>query len=416
MAEPMTNWSGTLTYRARRVLRPRSVPELQEIVAASDRIRAIGSAHSFNDVADTDGDLVSVGGLPPEIVIDGAARTVSVAAGMRYGEIAGPLNDAGLALHNLGSLPHISVAGACATGTHGSGVGNGALPTAVVALQYVDASGELVESTREQADFAGSVVALGGLGIATRVTLAVEPAYEIRQTVYDDLPMAVLLDDFDDIMGAAYSVSVFTDWHPHDRFTQVWQKARPDESPDAPRGARAADGPRHPLRGMSARSCTVQGGVPGPWHLRLPHFRLEFTPSSGEEIQTEYFVARSAAVDALRALEPIAAEIAGVLQVSEIRSIAADDLWLSMAYGRDSVAIHFTWVKNARAVARVVELVERALEPFAPRPHWGKVFAAGPQALAARYPRYDDFRELLARRDPGRVFANDFLDRCFAAR
>jgi xylitol oxidase len=416
MADAMTNWSGTLTYGARRVLRPRSVPELQEMVAASDRIRAIGSAHSFNAVADTAGDLVSVGGLPPEVVVDADARTVTVAAGLRYGEVAGPLHEAGFALHNLGSLPHISVAGACATGTHGSGVGNGALPTAIVALEYVGPGGELVRLTRADPDFAGSVVALGGLGVVTRVTLAVEPAYEIEQTVYDDLPTAVLLEDFDDIMAAAYSVSVFTDWRPRDRFTQVWQKARVGDAPVPPRAARPADGPRHPLRGMSAESCTAQGGVAGPWHLRLPHFRLEFTPSSGEEIQTEYFVDRADAVAALRALEPIAGDIARVLQVSELRAIAPDELWLSMAYERDSIAIHFTWVKDAAAVAPVVELIERALEPFAPRPHWGKVFAAAPDRLAGRYPRYDDFRALLSRRDPDGKFANDFLDRFFAGR
>jgi xylitol oxidase len=413
--ETLSNWSGTVSFRPSRILRPRTLDELREVVAASTKVRAIGTAHSFNLIADTTGDLVSVGGLPPEMVIEGAASTVSVGAGVRYGELAGPLHEAGYALRNLGSLPHISIAGACATGTHGSGAGNGSLATAVAGIEFVTATGDVAQLTRADAAFAGAVVSLGGLGIVTRMTLDIVPTYNIEQIVYDDLPTNALLADFDDIMDSAYSVSVFTDWRA-ERSNQVWQKSLVGARAEPPRAAVRADGPRHPLPGVSAESCTEQDGVAGPWHMRLPHFRLEFTPSSGEEIQTEYFVARADAVAALRALEPLAPRIAAVLQISEIRAIAADDLWLSMAYERESVALHFTWVKDARAVAPVVAAIDELLAPFAPRPHWGKVFATEPADLARRYDRGGDFRDLLSSYDPKGKFRNGFLDAYFPQR
>ncbi|MDQ1726936.1 MAG: alditol oxidase, partial [Frankiaceae bacterium] len=297
-------------------------------------------------------------------------------------------------------------------GTHGSGAGNGALPTSVAALELVTASGDLVRVARGDADFPGMVVALGALGIVTRVTLDVIPTYDMDQVVYDDLSTSVLLEDLDEILASAYSVSVFTDWRPETP-NQVWKKSLAGAISAPPRGADHVHEDRHPIRGVSAESCTQQRGVPGPWHLRLPHFRLEFTPSSGEEIQTEFLVAAGDAVAALRALEPIAGHIAAVLLVSEIRAVAADDLWLSMAYGRDSVALHFTWVKDADAVAPVVAAVEELLAPFGARPHWGKVFSVAPAELSRLYPRYDDFRRLAASYDPGGKFRNDFLDTYF---
>src|SRR5689334_14523277 len=318
------NWGGNVEFGARRVLRPRSVDELRGMVVNADRVRALGTGHSFNRVADTVGDLVNLQDLPPRLEI--AGDTVTVSAGTRFGELVGPLNRAGFALHNLGSLPHISVAGACATGTHGSGASNGSLSTAVTALELVTAGGDLVELSRA-ADgdrLAGAVVGLGRLGIVTRLTLEIQPTFEVAQEVYDDVPP----DEFEEILSSAYSVSLFTTWRSA-RFDQVWVKRRLDAGPAAWRGARPADGPRHPVPGMSPVHCTQQLGVPGPWHERLPHFRLGFTPSSGEELQSEYLVPRAAAAEALKALDGIRDRIADVLQISEIRTVAADDLWLS---------------------------------------------------------------------------------------
>ncbi|MDQ7907368.1 FAD-binding protein [Phytohabitans sp. ZYX-F-186] len=412
--ERTSNWAGNVTFTAARLHRPSTVAELQALVAGAERIHALGTGHSFSRVADSPGDLVTVAGLPPVMDIDSAAGTVTVSAGLRYGELAPYLDGKGYALHNLGSLPHLSVAGACATGTHGSGVRNGGLATAVSAIELVTAGGELIQLTRADGDlFDAAVVGLGAFGVATRLTLDILPAFEVEQYVYDDLPFDALRGHFTEVMAAAYSVSAFTRWA-GPTLRNVWVKRRVDEPLPPPvewLGAVRADGPRHPVPGMPAENCTEQLGVPGPWHARLPHFRLEFTPSSGEELQTEYFVARADAVAALEALDTVRDRIAPVLQICEIRTIAADRLWLSPAYGRDSVAFHFTWIKDAAAVAPAVAAIEERLAPFGARPHWGKVFAMAPEVVAERYPRLRDAAALARAHDPRGAFRNEMLDR-----
>jgi alditol oxidase len=410
MSEPVANWAGNVRFGARAVRRPGSVDEVREIVARADRVRALGTAHSFSTVADTAGELVSLAGLPAEPVLDGAAATVSVPAGMRYGELARWLHARGLALHNLGSLPHISVAGACATGTHGSGVRNGSLATAVVGLEVVTAGGGL----RTDPDLAASVVGLGALGVVTRVTLSVRPAYEVRQYVFEGLPWPALATHVLDILAAAYSVSVFTDWA-DPPVSQVWVKLLAGEPVPELFGARPAAGPRHPIAGHPAGSCTAQLGEPGPWHHRLPHFRLEFTPSSGAELQSEYLIPSESAPAALAALREVAPDIARVLQVCELRAVAADGLWLSPSYRRDSVCVHFTWVADTAAVRPVLALVESRLAPFAPRPHWGKLFTLDPATVRAAYPRAADFQRLRHAVDATNKFGNEFVDRYLPA-
>ncbi|WP_326552535.1 D-arabinono-1,4-lactone oxidase [Micromonospora sp. NBC_01813] len=416
VAVPVTNWAGNVTFAARHIHRPASVDELRRIVGAATRIRALGTGHSFNRLADTDAELVSLAGLPTEVVVDPVASTVTAGGGIRYGELAEHLHTRGYALHNLASLPHISVAGACATATHGSGQGNGNLATAVRGIELVTAAGDLVALDRSDPDFAGVVVGLGGLGVVTSVTLAIEPTFEIAQYVYQGLSRDALADNWARIAASGYSVSLFTGWSSTD-IDQVWVKRRIDR--DHPPvdadgwGLTAADGPRHPVPGMPVDNCTSQLGVAGPWHTRLPHFRLDFTPSSGAELQSEYLVPVADAVAALDAVAAIRDQIAPVLQICEIRTIAADELWLSMNHRRDGVAIHFTWIADTAAVAPVIAAVEQALAPFAPRPHWGKLFGIAPDELAGRYERWNDFAQLLARHDPAGVFRNDFLDRYF---
>ena len=406
------NWAGNLTYTADSIVVATSVEQVQELVSGGTRVRALGTRHSFSTVADGAGVLVELGGLPTEIDVDAATSTVRVSAATRWGELAPVLHEAGFAVHALGSLPHISVAGSVSTGTHGSGDRNGCLATAVAALEIVGADGAVRRVSRGDTGFDGSVVALGALGVVTAVTLDVQPTFEVEQTVYDDLPWDVLLAGLDPIMASASSVSVFTRWRDTGA-EQVWVKRRTDE-PAADlswTGARPADGPRHPVPGAAVAACTPQGGAAGPWFERLPHFRLEFTPSSGDELQSEYLVSRSDARAALQAVHDIRHVVAPVLQIGEIRSVAADDLWLSMAGGRDSLALHFTWVAEASAVLPVVAEVERVLAPFAPRPHWGKVFTLDAETVAAAYPRHADMVDLVRRSDPRGVFANAFADR-----
>lgn len=408
MAEALTNWAGNITYTPEELHRPRSLDALRALVADSARVRVLGSGHSFNEIAEpgADGVLLSLGALPQEVDVDTVARTVRVGGGVRYAELARVVHGRGLALHNMASLPHISVAGSVATGTHGSGVGNGSLAAAVREVELVTADGSTVTITRGEERFEGAVTALGALGVVTALTLDLEADFEVEQYVFTELPLDGL--DFEAVAGAAYSVSLFTDWRAPG-FRQVWLKRRGDQAPaDFPWAAPATEA-MHPVPGMPAVNCTEQFGVPGPWHERLPHFRAEFTPSSGEELQSEYLLPRPYALDALRSLDAIRDVVAPVLQVCEVRTIAADTQWLSPAYGRDSVALHFTWVADTDAVLPVVRRVEAALNPFGPRPHWGKVFCVPAEVVRGRYPRLSDFVALSAFLDPSAKFTNAFV-------
>ncbi|MET8151461.1 D-arabinono-1,4-lactone oxidase [Actinoplanes sp. NPDC049668] len=415
MAEVVRNWAGNITFGASRVHRELTVPRLRELVAAGGPLRVLGSGHSFNRMADTTGDLVSLDGLPRVVEIAADRRSVRVDGGIRYGELAVRLHAEGLALHNMASLPHISVAGAVATATHGSGVRHGNLATAVSALELIRGDGELVTLRRGDEGFDGAVVGLGALGVVTALTLDVVPAFEIRQYVYDDLPRARLDTDLPEILGAGYSVSLFTDWSGPD-INHAWLK-RTEPMPDGPWfGARPADGPRHPVPGVPADNSTEQFGVPGPWHARLPHFRMEFSPSTGAELQSEWMVPRERALEAIDAVASLREAVAPVLQVNEIRTVAADDLWLSMNYHRDSLGLHFTWIADTAAVLPVVSALEERLTPLSARPHWGKVFTLDPAVVRSRYERFDDFRALVAEYDPAGTFRNAWLDEILGPR
>jgi xylitol oxidase len=413
-----SNWAGNLAYRAARLHRPGSVAEVQELVARSERVKALGSRHCFNDIADTTADLVSLDRLPSEVTIDGSDAAgggcVWVPGGMRYSDLVPLLAARGLALPNLASLPHITVVGATATGTHGSGGRNGSLSSSVVGLELVRGDGELVTLRSDAADLPGAVVHLGALGIVTRIGLRYRSTFDVRTTVYLGLTWERLLADLDAVADAAYSVSVFTDWH---EVTQVWVKSTEPAATDPADffGARVATEPTHMLPGVAVDNLTEQLGLPGAWHERLPHFRAEFTPSAGDELQSEYFVPRTHGAAACEALRALAHRVAPLLQVSEIRTVAADDLWLSPACGGDVMALHFTWLPDEPAVRAVLPAVEAALRPFGARPHWGKLFTTGADELERLYPRMADFRALVRRYDPRGAFRNDYLDRTVAA-
>ncbi|MGW0187812.1 FAD-binding protein [Streptomyces sp. NPDC003362] len=408
---PVTNWAGNITYAAKELHRPRSLDALRALVAGSGRVRVLGSGHSFNEIAEPgpDGVLLSLAELPPAIDVDTSARTVRVAGGVRYAELARVVHRYGLALPNMASLPHISVAGSVATGTHGSGIDNGPLSVAVREVELVTADGATVRIGRGEERFGGAVTSLGALGVVTALTLELEPAFEVEQYVFTELPLAGLdLVGFEAVMGAAYSVSLFTDWGAPG-FRQVWVKRRADQPYAGFDRAAPATEAMHPVPGMPAVNCTEQFGVPGPWHERLPHFRAEFTPSSGDELQSEYLLPRGSAVDALYAIDRIRDTVAPVLQTCEIRTVAADDQWLSPAYERDSVALHFTWIADPAAVLPAVLRVEQALDGFGARPHWGKVFAVPAGVVRERYPRLGDFAALARELDPEGKFANAFV-------
>ena len=410
MAGQLTNWAGNVVFGAASTSRPRSVDELRDVVARADRVRVLGSGHSFSDIADTSGVLVSLDDLPPVFEVAADRRGVRVGAATRLAELAAALHREGLALHTMPSLPHISIAGAVLTATHGSGDRSGSLASAVRAVEFVRADGalELVSD-----DVAGQVVALGALGVVTALELDVVPAYQVEQVVHESLPWPAFADHLDEVFGSGYSVSAFTDWR--DRL-DVWVKRRVGDSAADPAsdlarfGAVPADGPRHPILGQPPENCTTQLGAVGPWHERLPHFRAGFVPSVGAELQSEFFVAREHARAALLRLRALVDVVTPVLQVSEIRTIDADDRWLSPFHQRASVGFHFTWTPDADGVRAAVARIEQELAPFDARPHWGKVFLASPERS---YPRWPDFRALVAAADPTGKFRNAWLDRLF---
>lgn len=411
------NWAGNIGYGAARIDHPTTVEQVQALVRESTKVRVVGSRHSFNEIADTDGTLLALDQLARVVMVDTAGGgTVTVDGGIRYGELGQQLHAAGYALHNLASLPHISVAGACATATHGSGDRNGNLATAVTAMEIVTANGEIVAVSREgnPEQFDGMVVALGALGVVTRLTLTIEPTYQVRQDVYEDLPWQAVDDTFDVITSSGYSVSMFTNWRPQS-VNQVWLKRRVTDMPAVADphfyGASAAPVTRHPIVEISAESCTEQQGVAGAWYERLPHFRMDFMPSAGNELQTEYFVPRRHAVAAMQALVRMHERLAPLLLISEVRTIAADRLWLSPCYQQNAVGLHFTWKQDWPAVRQLLPQIEAVLEPFEARPHWGKLFTMAPERVQQYYPQMAAFRELLLAFDPDGKFRNPFVQR-----
>lgn len=427
--EALGNWAGNLRYGARRVVRPTSVEELVGVLAEGGPVRVLGSRHSFNDLADTTGTLIATDALPSEVEASSGSGVVRVSGGIRYGELARRLHAQGLALANLASLPHISVAGAVATGTHGSGDRIGSLASAVRSLEFITAGGGRRVLSRGDSEFPGAVVHLGALGVLTALELDVEPTYDVAQTVYDAPRWDAILEDLDAVTGLGTSVSVFTTWASRDTADQLWVKQRMTGEGEgegaaidqvdrvaavtevvARLGASAADGSRHPIPGVVADATTQQLGVPGPWHERLPHFRLEFTPSAGEELQSEYLVPRADAVAAVETVRSLADRIAPLLFVTEMRTVRGDDLWLSPACGTDVVAIHFTWRPDQAAVTTFLPELEAAL-PATARPHWGKLFTMQATELRRRYPRFDDFAGLRERFDPDGRFRNAYLER-----
>ncbi|KAA1250016.1 FAD-binding protein [Mycobacterium simiae] len=409
----VSNWAGNVTFSPEHIHRPASIPELQEIVAAASRARALGSGHSFNRIAVTTGDLIVVDRLPLVMDIDRPRMSVDVSAGTRYGELAAHLHRNGLALNNLGSLPHISVAGACATATHGSGNSNRALSDAVTSVTLVNADGELITWSEGDPDFAGATVSLGSLGIVTSLRLKLCPTFDVEQHVYNGLSWSALLAHFDSITASAYSVSIFSGFNEANR---IWIKRRCGDPHDdlAYAAVRPARAPQHPLAGLPATNCTDQLGVAGPWHQRLPHFRTDFRPATGDELQSEYLLPKAHAVAALEALHRVRARFAPGLLICEIRTVAADECWLSPSYHRDSVAIHFTWRPDMSAVTPVLADVEDVLAPFDPRPHWGKLFTIGADRLRASYARWSDFERLIRTVDSGEKFRNDLINNCFS--
>lgn len=406
------NWAGNLTYRAERVYYPTSIGELQGLVNRSPRVRALGTRHSFNEIADTTGVQISLAALSPDIGIDPSSMTASVTGGTPYGVLISALQEQGFALHNTGSLPHISVAGATATGTHGSGDGNGILSTAISAVEFVAADGSLVTVDRASEHLSALAVGLGAFGVITRLFFDIQPSYLVRQDVYRYAPWETVLERLDDVMASAYSVSLLADFA-SPTVMQIWLKTRLGEGENPEFAQTLFDAVWYDdADELNPANVNQRASVPGPWSDRMPHFRFEGVPSNGgDELQSEYYVKREYGVQALEVLRSLGARIAPHLLIAEIRSAAADTLWLSPAYEQDILCIGFTWAKHPEEVAALLAVIEDALKPYEPRPHWGKLFHFGADVIGPRFPRLDDFKAVRTHYDPQGKFWNPFLDR-----
>jgi len=412
----LKNWAGNLEYGTDRLYSANSLEQVRDYVKKQSKLKVLGTRHCFNNIADSTHNILSLKSMDEVVALDPEAHTVTVNAGITYGQLCPYLHTRGFALHNLASLPHISIAGACSTATHGSGEKNGNLATAVSALEIVTAAGEVVKLSR-QIDgeaFRGAVVGLGALGVITKITLDVQPTFMMRQYVYENLPLSEMRDQFDAIESSAYSVSLFTDWQKQ-RINEVWIKSRVEEGQAFEAtseffGAKRAIRNLHPIAELSAENCTEQMGVPGPWYERLPHFRMGFTPSAGKELQSEYFVPRRHAVEAILAVERLHDQVSPHLMISEIRAIAADNLWLSPCYEQPCVTIHFTWKQDWPAVRKLMPVIEKELAPFNARPHWGKLFTTSPAELKSIYKKIPEFVQLSKKYDPQGKFRNEFLN------
>jgi len=414
--DKLKNWAGNLEYSTDRLYAAKSVEEVRNFVKNQNKLKVLGTRHCFNNIADSKDIFLSLRSLNEMIALDPKGSTVTVDAGITYGQLCPIIDSKGFALHNLASLPHISIAGACSTATHGSGEKNGNLATAVSALELVTATGEVVKLSRQQdgETFRGAVIGLGALGVVTKVTLDIQPTFMMRQYVYENLPLSELKDHFDTIEASAYSVSLFTDWQKQ-RINEVWIKSRMEKGQAfdaAPEffGAKLATRDLHPIAELSAENCTEQMGLPGPWYERLPHFRMGFTPSAGKELQSEYFVPRQHAIEAILAVERLREQVSPHLLISEIRAIAADGLWLSPCYQQSCVTIHFTWKPEWPTVSKLLSAIERELAPFQARPHWGKLFRTSPKELKSIYKKLPEFVELSKKYDAQGKFRNEFLD------
>jgi xylitol oxidase len=414
-SEKLRNWAGNIEYSTDKLYEAATLEQVRELVKKYSKLKVLGTRHCFNRIADSTDQFLSLRHFDPVMEVDPGALTVTVGPGITYGQLGPYLDSKGFALHNLASLPHISVAGAITTGTHGSGVKNGSLSTAVSAMEFVTADGEVLTLSRAKdgEKFAAAVIGLGAIGVLTKVTLDIQPSYQVRQDVYERLPLEQIKDHFDEIVSAGYSVSLFTDWT-SGYLNEVWIKSRLDQPFGLGAeffGSKRATKDLHPIADLSAENCTAQMGVPGPWYDRLPHFRMGFTPSSGKELQSEYFIPHQNAVEAILAIDRLGNQVSPHLLITEIRTIAADNYWMSPCYQQPCVAIHFTWQQDWPAVSKLLPVIEKELAPFHARPHWGKLFTMPPSRLKELYKKLPEFQEMIRQYDPHGKFRNKFLEK-----
>jgi len=412
----MKNWAGNLTFSAKEYIEIDSISKLQSIVSKASGVKVLATGHSFNDIADTNQTQISIKNLSNKIEIDSIKKVVLVPAGMQYADVCRYLETKGWALFNTASLGEITVAGAMLTGTHGSGSNNPVLSDCVEGIEMVLESGEIFNISREDSDeFFGFVISLGALGVFTKLKLKIVESFSIKQFVYENIGIQSISENFDDVFDKSYSVSYFSNWKKNST-GQIWMKFLDNNNfPQLPSvwlDGNIANANQHPVKVNDPSPCTDQMGVSGKWLYRLPHFKLDSSPASGDEVQTEYLVDRAYVSHYIDELSNIGDEIAARVYATEIRTIKADDLWLSGAHGRQTVGFHFTW-KKSDSLQTFLPKIEEILGNHNGRPHWGKLFSTPRENLIGRYPKYSNFEDLLKKYDPNKKFRNSFINRYF---
>ena len=412
----MQNWAKNITFSSQNYIEIENLTQLQKVIESSNKLKVVGTSHSFSEIADTTGTLISLKNLDSEIEIDEKSQTVKVSAGTSYANLAKYLEKNGWALSNLASLGEISIAGAVMTGTHGSGSNNKVLSDSVVAIEMILSSGDkFVIDRKNFAQFSGFVVSFGALAVFTKLTLKIVRSFSVKQVVYENVPIQSVLENFNEIFDRPYSASYFSNWSPKNT-GQIWMKFLDDdkypELQSKAYGGNLALSNQHPVKVNDPGNCTEQMGVAGKWLFRLPHFRLNSSPASGDEVQTEYLVDRDHVQGYINELTKIGEDIAARVYATEIRTISSDDLWLSGAYGRETVGFHFTWKKSPEVKDFLPE-IENILGKNNGRPHWGKLFSTPRAQLIDRYPMYEEFRQLIQKYDSGNKFRNKFIEQYF---
>jgi xylitol oxidase len=428
----LSNWGGNFRFSTTDIRFPRSLDEVVDAVKEGapkstpggvgppvKHLRALGSRHSFSKIADTAEMLVSLSAMNRILAVNPGsateAPTITVEGGAIYTDVTPFVEFIGAAFHNQLTLSEVSVAGSINTGAHGTGITNGILATQVRSVELVLANGT-VTTLRKGVDaaFPAAVVGLGAFGVVTKVELEMQASYQMTQHVFLNLPFTTLTDQFDTIMSSAYTVQAWTDWSDPTNFNQVWVGDRDDDAADfstAPAfyGATRAPAQVTPVAALPP-TYVVPQGVAGPWNERLVCYRLGLSGFNGDEIQSEYILPITNAKAALEAIAALATQIAPLCYVSVVRTIAADDFWLSPAYGRDSVAIHFTWKPQLDAVVALLPTIESALAGLDAVPHWGKFFTMAPSVFLQRYDKLAEWKATAAAYDPSGRFRNAFLN------
>lgn len=396
------NWGGNFNYSTQNIQYPRSVAEVQQIVKNAGKLRVVGSRHSFSKIADSECTMLSTIGLNKIIGINGSIPSVTVQGGLTYTDLLTSLNTAGFALPNLASLAEISVGGAASTNAHGTGVANQALANHIRSMEIVLANGSLLTIGPNDPRLKGMAAGLGAFGVVTQLELKLVPAFNITTYTYVNMPVQNSYENFAALQNMGFGVLLVNMFTAPDAWNIAIVYARSDANNTAMLTSN--------LFGGTLVSQTTQ-----PSYLALLSIaQIGLSGVDGNEIQTEYFVPISKAVEAIKAVTAVANStniFPSLATAFVIRTIASDDLWMSEYYGNDTmVAIHFSWQNNVTAVEAVLPQLERAMIPYGARPHWGKMFTMEPEDFLPHYPKVNEFKKLAEQLDPKGKFRNEFLE------